>query len=187
LLYIIIEMKPIVIIPDKVLSEPAKTVIVFDKKLKYLIADMTETLIHTRNPKGVGLAAPQIGSPWRVFVIKPTAKSNVRAFVNPEIIKKNNEAIDPKKDDSNRMEGCLSIPAIWGKVKRYDKISLVFQDESGIRHVEEFSGFTATIIQHETDHINGILFTQRVVEQSGKLFQSGTDKEGKDVMEEIKL
>ena len=85
----------------------------------------------------------------------------------------------------NKLEGCLSIPKIWGKVKRAKTLSLRYQDEKGNIHKEKFSGFIATIIQHETDHINGILFTQRVLEQKGKLYQTGKDEEGKEVLEEI--
>jgi peptide deformylase len=179
-------MKPIVLIPNPVLTTPAKPVTGFDKKLHQLIADLTETLTVTQNPKGVGLAAPQIGQPWRVFVIKPTEKSAIRNFVNPEIVATGNLDTYTKTGDS-RLEGCLSIPTIWGKVRRYQTITLKYQDESGAPHTETFSGFPATIIQHETDHLNGKLFTMRVVEQAGKLYESGRDKQGKEVLEEIKF
>jgi peptide deformylase len=179
-------MKPLVIIPNQVLTTSAKTVTVFDKKLELLIAEMSETLIKTRNPKGVGLAAPQIGSSFRVFVIKPTEKSAVRAFINPEIIK-TVEGDDPIVKDDTRLEGCLSIPEIWGKVQRFPAVTLTYQDATGKKHTEEFTGFPAVIIQHETDHLNGILFTQRIVEQNGKIYQTTKDKNGKETLEELKF
>jgi peptide deformylase len=180
-------MKPIVHIPDTVLITPAKKVEWFDKKLTRLIADMKDTLIHTSNPKGVGLAAPQIGQPWRVFVTRPTEKSPVRTFINPIILSQSDNILDRDEGSDSKLEGCLSIPKIWGKVKRNSTLTLSYQDESGNHHEETFSGFEAVIIQHECDHLNGILFTHRVVEQQGPLYQTTTNKKGKEILEEIQL
>jgi len=180
-------MKPIVRVPNTVLTTPAKPVVLFDKKLATLVSSMKETLLATTNPKGVGLAAPQVGEPWRVFVTKPTEKSPVRAFVNPEIIKQSDEILNGIEDSEKKLEGCLSIPAVWGKVKRAHEITLRYQDIDGNPHQEIFVGFHAIIIQHETDHLDGILFTHRVVEQKGPLYESVKDKDGKETLEEIQL
>ena len=94
---------------------------------------------------------------------------------------------DGVPERENKLEGCLSIPKIWGKVKRAKTLTLQYRDEKGTVHKEEFSGFIATIIQHETDHTNGILFTQRVLEQKEKLYETGKDEEGKEVLEEITI
>ena len=75
-----------------------------------------------------------------------------------------------------KLEGCLSIPHIWGPVTRNTKILLEYQDLTGEKHSEWFSGFTSVIIQHEMDHLQGVLFTQRVLEQKGRLYQ---EKDGK--------
>jgi peptide deformylase len=178
--------QPIVFIPNPVLTTPAKIVTRFDKKLHKLISDMTQTLNTARNPRGVGLAAPQIGEPWRVFLIKPTEKSPVRTFINPEIC-----ASDPISDtdtkEDKKLEGCLSIPLIWGKVKRSNKLTLAYQDIHGNPQKENFEGFPAVIIQHETDHLNGVLFTHRVAEQHGVFYESVKEKNGKEVLEEITL
>lgn len=179
--------KPIVLVPKTVLTSPAKTVTQFDEKLATIIEDMKATLIATRNPKGVGLAAPQIGLPLRLFVTRPNEKSSIRAFANPEIVEVSHDVTDGVPERSNKLEGCLSIPNIWGKVRRMTTLTLRYQDEHGVAHEEKFSGFLATIIQHETDHTNGILFTQRVLEQQEKLYQVATDEEGKEILEEIKL
>ena len=180
-------MKPIVKVPNNVLTSPAKAVVYFDKRLTNLVADLKKTLIATRNPKGVGLAAPQIGESARVFVTRPTEKSQVRVFINPVITVSSQELTDGVPQRSNKLEGCLSIPTIWGKVKRASSLTLKYQDESGVTHEESFSGFLATIIQHETDHLNGTLFTHRVLEQQGKFYQAGKDENGKEILEEIEL
>ncbi len=190
-------MQPIVRVPNDVLTVQAKTVTLFDKRLRKLVGEMKKTLVATKNPKGVGLAAPQIGQSWRIFLTRPTEKTEIRVFINPVIIKRSEEKTDgvPERDPAkrdlappdNKLEGCLSIAGIWGRVRRASKIRLKFCDETGAMHEEEYSGLLATIIQHETDHTNGILYTKRVVEQKGKLYQTAKDKEGKEILEEIHI
>lgn len=182
-------MKPIVHVPHDVLNTPAKTVTTFDKKLSNLVTDMIKTLRATKRPKGVGLAAPQIGESYRVFITKPSAKSEIRVFINPEIIGFSNDTSDKSTvlEEDKKLEGCLSIPDIWGHVTRSNSVTLKFQDMDGTAHEEIITGFMATIVQHETDHTNGILFSQRVVEQHGKFFQTMTDKDGKEILEEISI
>lgn len=180
-------MKSIVCAPNSVLTRLAQTVTIFDKRLKMFVGEMITTLLATKNPKGVGLAAPQIGLSLRVFITRPKEESVMRVFINPEIILRSEDQTDGVPERENKLEGCLSIPKIWGKVKRAKTLSLRYQDEKGNIHKEKFSGFIATIIQHETDHINGILFTQRVLEQKGKLYETGKDDEGKEVLEEITI
>lgn len=180
-------MKPIVKVPNPVLSTPAQTVDFFDKRLAKLVKEMTDTLLATTNPKGVGLAAPQIGESYRIFISRPTENSPIRVFVNPEIIRRSKDVTDGVPERDNKLEGCLSIPKVWGKVKRAVRIKIRYYDKRGQMHAEYFKGFLATIIQHETDHINGVLYTQRVLEQKGKLYQATINKEGKEVMEEISI
>lgn len=177
--------RPIVHIPHDVLTSPARTVTKFDKKLKDLVSEMEKTLKATRKPKGVGLAATQIGEPYRLFLTRPDAKSDIRVFVNPEIIHKG--TTETPKEKENKLEGCLSIPDIWGDVTRPDEVTIRYQDIDGNLHEEEIKGFLATIVQHETDHTNGILFTQRVAEQKGRFYKSITDENGKEVLEEISI
>jgi len=176
-------MKPIVHVPNDVLIHPSKLITSFDKKLDDLIKEMKATLVATKNPKGVGLAAPQIGQDVRLFITKENAKADIRIFINAEIL----SSVGPDAAKDGKLEGCLSIPTIWGKVKRSTEVTLRYQDEHGNPHTETLTGFLATIIQHETDHINGILFTQRILEQKGKLFQTVTNKEGKEELEEITI
>lgn len=178
---------PIVTIPNTVLTSPSRTVTMFDKKLASLIKEMEKTLLATKKPKGVGLAAPQIGVDLRVFITKPTAKDTIRVFINPEIIQQNIDTQTEKPSDETPLEGCLSIPEIWGHVSRANSLTLRYQDRDGQTHEEVFEGFMATIIQHETDHTNGILFTHRAVEQQQKLYKTEIDEKGKEFLQEIQL
>ncbi|MCX6791820.1 MAG: peptide deformylase [Candidatus Gottesmanbacteria bacterium] len=180
-------MKSIVTTPNPVLSTPARSVTSFDKRLAKLIRDMKAALRAATNPKGVGLAAPQIGQAWRIFVTRPTEKSAIRVFINPKIIHMSESITDGVPERENKLEGCLSIPKIWGRVKRATQLTLKYQDESGGIHTEKFSGFLATIIQHETDHTNGVLFVQRVLEQKGKLYQTALDEDKKEILEEVTI
>ncbi len=178
-------MQPIVHIPHLALTSPAKPVTKFDKKLTKLIADMKQALKATKNPKGVGLAATQVGQPYRVFITRPKENEPMRVFINPEIIFTSDDASSEEKGERKKLEGCLSIPGVWGNVRRAPRVTLQYQDEAGVAHKESFSGFMATIIQHETDHVNGILFTKRVLEQKGKLYEAARDEEGKEILQEI--
>lgn len=180
-------MMPIVKIPNEVLITPAANVVSFDKRLSKLVEELKHTLKVTKNPKGVGLAAPQVGVPLRIFLVRPTEKDEIRVFINAQIIQLSSDHTDGVPDRDNKLEGCLSIPNIWGKVYRAKKLNLKYQDEQGGWHQEEFRGFPATIIQHETDHTNGILFTHRVLEQKGVFYQSVRDNDGKEILEEIEL
>ena len=139
---------------------------------------MKATLNACVDPIGVGLAAPQVGLPFRLFIMKPTPKSHIQAFINPVIIE-TGKAVKhikktPEKDDS--LEGCLSIPHIWGPVERAPKLKLQWMDTEGNTQVREFSGFDAIIIQHEIDHLDGILFTHRSAQQHAPLYE---EKDGK--------
>lgn len=185
----------IVTIPNKVLSAPAKPVFLVDKKIKDLVDTMKLTLIQTINPKGVGLAAVQIGIPLRIFIIRPTESAKISVFINPRITEKSKEMgeIDRPKSDKKsakndkKLEGCLSIPAIWGHLQRHTRVRLSYLDEKGEKHDEQFIGFIATIIQHEVDHLNGILFPQRVLEQNEKLYEIEKDKEGHEKLIEVEI
>lgn len=179
-----IPMLKIVKIPNSVLTTPVKQVGEFNGELKRLLTEMEETLKAQVNPQGVGLAAPQIGRGLALFIIKPGKNAKIEAFVNPKITKV--EASHPtgvpeqeKKADSTKvkrrkrvkLEGCLSIPKIWGPVQRAEKILLKYQNATGKLKKKWFSGFRAVIIQHEMDHLQGILFTQRTLEQKNQLYE----------------
>lgn len=186
---------PIVKIPNQVLTKPADEVKSINPKIREIVREMKKTLLAAKRPKGVGLAAPQVGIPLRIFITKPEEKSPIGVFINPEITEKSDEMGEIEREgesrgttqDENRLEGCLSIPKIWGHLKRHRRVRLKYLDETGKPHEEEYTGFMATIIQHETDHVNGILFTQRVLEQNEKLYEIERNKEGKEELVEIEI
>ena len=187
-------MLKIVIAPNPVLSNIAKPVLKVNPSVQETIEEMKKTLAATSDPKGVGLAAPQVGKSLRIFIAKPTDKSDFMVFINSEIIAKSPE-LDyvkrPKKDQSEKaskkLEGCLSLPTIWGPVLRSSSVTLSYLDAYGKFHKRKFSSFLSTIIQHEMDHLKGILFPKRVLEQKGQLYKSSKNEKGEDVFEEITI
>ncbi len=185
----------IVTVPNKVLITPAKTVNKIDKKIMQIVAQMKKDLLNKISPKGVGLAATQIGISLRIFITRPTENSPIDVYINPEITKVSREIGEIVRPDEGKpslrrekkLEGCLSIPNVWGYLKRPKKVKLRYMDLSGKTQEKEFSGFMATIVQHETDHLNGILFTQRVLEQKEKLYEIEEDEKGEEKLAEIKI
>lgn len=143
---------PIVPYGDPILR---KETIEIDKEFPYkeLISDMFETMY---NANGVGLAAPQIGKSIRVFIIDSSSflgeEGIKRSFINPIII-------DEYGKEWSVEEGCLSIPGVNGKVSRKENILIEYYNEDWELIEEEYSGYNARIIQHEYDHIEGVLFT----------------------------
>lgn len=189
-------MSTIVTVPNEVLVTPAKTITKIDRKILSVVEDMKQTLRDTRNPRGVGLAATQIGLSLRLFITRPTEKAPIRVFFNPQIVSKSEELGElerppeegkPSLKKEKKLEGCLSIPNVWGYLKRHTKVTLSYMDIAGVARQEEFSGFMATIVQHETDHTNGLLFTTRVLEQKEKLYHIVANDKGEEELEEIRI
>ncbi|MDO8621382.1 MAG: peptide deformylase [Candidatus Levybacteria bacterium] len=182
-------MLNIITAPNPVLSQSAKQIPEVNLNILKLIEEMEETLLTAKDPQGVGLAAPQIDKSLQIFLAKPTPKSSTLVFINPKIVSSINAPIQNTKYkiQNTKLEGCLSLPNIWGEVNRLPQITLSYMDTRGASHKRTFKGFIATIIQHETDHLNGILFPKRVLEQKGKLYKSRKNKKGEDVFEEIEL
>lgn len=184
-------MLPIVQAPNPVLSKVAEPIKKVDNDVKKLIADMTETLEKTTDPEGVGLAAPQIGKSLQLFIIKEDTDADVQVFMNPKITKmapiSTEKPVNKKRKKPVQLEGCLSLKDVWGVVDRSPSLTLSYMDETGEQHTESFDGFLATIIQHETDHLNGILFPKHVLTQGHKLYKTTKDKSGELVFEEMEI
>lgn len=156
---------PIRSIGDPVLKKVARDIRPDHPGLKQLIADMYETMYAA---SGVGLAAPQVGESIRLFVVdcssfaedengKPTEdvhlKDFKKVFINPYIVEEDGE-------EWAFEEGCLSIPGIREDVERQPRIVMRYQDESFKEHTETFDGYAARVLQHEHDHLDGVLFTE---------------------------
>jgi len=129
-------------------------------ELAQFIADMYETLTQA---DGCGLAAPQVGKPWRLFIVDgtelaedyPECAGFKRTFINPEII-------DRSEETCTFSEGCLSLPGISENVIRPASVTMRYLDEQFEEHEETFTGFCARIVQHEYDHLEGHVFTDRI-------------------------
>ncbi|MCS7285590.1 MAG: peptide deformylase [Anaerolineae bacterium] len=141
---------------DPRLRVKSREVTQFNQELKALIQDMIDTM---RAAKGIGLAAIQIGVPFRVIVVElppeeGNGKSRVLALVNPEIVKMEGE--------EETEEGCLSLPGIVGDVKRAAYVEVRARTPNGKKVRIKASGLLSRVLQHEIDHTNGILFTDRI-------------------------
>ena len=154
-------LRRIVTLPDPVLKRKAHPVNKFDKTLHTLLDDMVETM---RDAPGVGLAAPQIGLSERIIVIEyferdededlEDAPKKVWAVINPEIVKVSEEKLIG-------VEGCLSIPGLVGEVERHAEVQVKALNRHGKPLKLKARGWLARIFQHEIDHLNGVLFTER--------------------------
>jgi peptide deformylase len=144
-------IRPIIQLPDKRLRLPSEPVVKIDGEVKKLVADMFETMYQA---PGVGLAAVQVGVPKRVVTIDATRGEEEKqpvALINPEIVWSSDEK-------SVHEEGCLSIPDFIDEVERPVKVKARFLDLDGRTIEVEAEGLFARVLQHEIDHINGVLF-----------------------------
>ena len=150
-MHICMTIRRILTEPDKTLREKSQPVEQVDTDMQKLIDDMLETMYAA---PGIGLAAIQVGVPKRVIVLDIAPKDQPKqpmCFVNPEIIKKSN-------NNSTYEEGCLSVPGQFAEIERPDKCHVKYLDYNGKPQEIEAEGMLATCIQHEMDHLEGILF-----------------------------
>lgn len=141
------------IYPDPVLRSPAEPVLQFGEELEQFVRAMFATM---HKSEGVGLAAPQVGRKLRVLVLNATGKpEDAIALVNPEIL----ERSGPK---TLFEEGCLSFPGIYAEIKRPDRCRVKAFDPLGNPIEAEYAGFTSRIVQHEFDHLEGVLLVDRM-------------------------
>jgi peptide deformylase len=137
--------------PDPVLRERASLVAEVDDDLRRLIADMGETM---RAAPGIGLAAPQVGIQRRVLVYSLHEEDPIVAVINPEVVERDGEVVD--------FEGCLSIPGLSYEVARAQRVVVKGIDENGEPQQIDASDLEARVLQHEIDHLDGILFIDRI-------------------------
>lgn len=172
--------------PDPRLKIQTKSVKKITPTLIQTLKEMITLTQSFKEPEGVGLASTQIGLNESFFVAKsiPESKSTQNRFIsviNPQIL-------FTGKRVKKYFEGCLSTPDIWGEVKRFITIKVSFQNEEGKQITSTLTGVSAWIFQHELDHLNGIIFQDRVLQQKGKFYKfMGKDKTGTDIFEEITI
>jgi len=177
-------IREIKLIGDSVLRKEARKVKQFDKRLHSLLDDMAETM---REAPGVGLAGPQVGVLERVIVVELQAddedpqSGKLYEFVNPEIIFASDEEVEGQ-------EGCLSIPDIVGDVWRAERVVVKGQDRYGKPQKVEATDWLARVFQHEIDHLNGVLFIDKV-ERPDKLYRlvKVVNKDGEETWKAVPL
>jgi peptide deformylase len=148
-------LREVLVAPDPRLKVKARKVETFDAELKTLLDDMVETMYAA---KGIGLAAPQVGAPLRALVMdiaREGEEPSPRKFVNPEIVWASEERVPWE-------EGCLSVPGQYAEVTRPERVRVRFQDETGVRHEIDCDGLLSVCIQHEMDHLEGVLFVDHL-------------------------
>lgn len=175
--------------PDKRLRVQTKPVKKINPALLNTLKEMIKLTKTFKEPEGVGLASTQVGLEESFFVAKddpPTpglrrAGEKFIMVINPQIK-------SLSKRTKTYFEGCLSTPDIWGEVKRHTSLKVSYLDQSGKTITVSLKGIPAWIFQHEIDHLDGILFQDRVLEQKGKFYKyTGKDKTGADMFEEITI
>lgn len=142
-------------VDNKVLRTKSLPVKKTDKKLKKLIADMTDTLLDC---DGLGIAAPQVGVNLRIYVARlnfQTSNETIVPMINAEII-------NFSKETELGEEGCLSVPKRYGLIKRFESVTVKYMDAKGQRHVLKLEGLNARLMQHEIDHLDGILIVDKM-------------------------
>ena len=161
---------PIQQFPDPLLKKPTRSVGHITAEVTKLIAAMLATMRH--HPRCVGLAAPQIGSPLRIAVMdasvhpKTTSSHGPLVLVNPRILASEGALVG--------REGCLSVPDFTGNVRRATRIHLAAQNQTGEEFQVWMGGFEAIVAQHEVDHLDGLLFLDRVENVSTDIFKRKT-------------
>jgi len=148
-------IKPLIILPDPILRQLSKPIERVDADLQRLADDMLETMY---DAPGIGLAAVQIGVPRRMLVIDVSREGEEKqpqVFINPEIFTSSDER-------SVYEEGCLSIPDYYAEVERPAVVSVKYLDRNGKEQTVEADGLLATCLQHEIDHLNGVLFIDHI-------------------------
>jgi peptide deformylase len=159
---------PIVAYGDPVLRKIGAEVEKDYPLLKQLIENMFETMYESH---GVGLAAPQIGKAINLFIID-SSRFEDEKYPNVKKVFINAEILDESGDKWDFEEGCLSIPHIRENVKRHDRLRIRYQDENFETHEETYDGIVARVIQHEYDHVKGVMFVDRLSELKKRLLKN---------------
>lgn len=179
------ELLPIHSYPDPILAQVAKPVTTFDASLEKLVRDMLYTMYHA---PGIGLAAPQVGHSLRLFVVDVDfdreevtradgnteiefSNLNPMVFINPVFVKKNGKTVGK--------EGCLSVPDVYEEVSRAEQVVVEYQDLTGAKHTLEADEMLAICLQHENDHLDGVVFIDRLSPLKKKFFKTKLLKDKK--------
>jgi peptide deformylase len=155
----------ILVYPDQRLKQKSQPVKIFDESLPRFLVDLEETM--RAGPGGVGIAAPQVGRFERIIVVDVSSKPKIKNHGNLIMI---NPEISAHEGNIVGREGCMSVPDYTGNVARWDRIVVNALDASGNSQEYEMEGYEARAVQHEMDHLDGLLFLDRLVSRRGSLF-----------------
>lgn len=175
------ELLNIVLYPDPVLKTLAKPVEIFNDEIKFLCQNMLKTMY---NAPGIGLAAPQIGLSHRIFVLdvdydREALENDTYEIKNLNPIVFINPALEDLEGETTYQEGCLSIPGIFDDVKRAKTLKVKYQDENGNHHSMPADDLLSICIQHENDHLDGVLFIEKLSNLKFNLYKKKMIKEKK--------
>jgi len=152
-------VKKIRVYGDRALRCPAKEITKIDGRLHALIREMKETI---EQAGGLGLAAPQVGSGKRLFIVRDTRRDRILTLINPRIIEESGTAID--------MEGCLSFPGVYIAIERPSRVVVEAVNEHGKSFVWETAGIEARCVRHESDHLDGVLIIDHASEEEKRMW-----------------
>lgn len=158
--------------PESVLRAETKNITVFDEKLRTLTEDMAETMY---DAPGIGLAAPQIGESLKLVVVDTTPRGGEEEVENQYMVMAN-PVITVKENSQIDEEGCLSLPELVANVKRYKNVTVTYQDVDGKECEIIAEDRFAVVLQHEIDHLNGILFMDHLSSLKRNLYKKKVKK-----------
>jgi len=197
-------------VPNPILRKKSKSIKKIDSEIKNLAQAMVAKLSGEKEVKGqeerenkekskkekkesenkrigVGLSAVQVGYLKRLFVVWDPKTKKDFVFINPRITWRSKKQIKEIPEVENKHEGCLSVPGFWGLVKRPVAIKIKYQDLDNQKQKQTFKGFLARVIQHEFDHLDGILFVDRLLKQKEKIYKAEENEQGEAVLTEARL
>lgn len=176
----------IITIPHQTLRKKAQAIKRVDAKLEKFVKELQQTLKLERNPRGVGLAAPQVNKLWRIIATQVSTQTGeekklgpMRAFINPIITKHSRNLVCELDPEKSRWEGCLSVPGLWGPIPRWEWLEVEYQTmvNGQLKGTSErLEKFAAVVIQHELDHLDGILFTDHSLKYDLPVYRAVGEK-----------
>lgn len=172
-------IKKILTTPNEILTTKSTKVVKFDEETKTIIKDLLDTAVNQKDPEAAGLAAPQIGHNKRIILVRDFKYiEESEKFLINNIVMINPRIISLSREKALDWESCLSIPYMYGQVMRSTHLKVNYHDENGAEKRLKARDFLARVIQHEVDHLDGVLFTDKLV---GKLI---TEKEYNKLIEQ---
>ncbi len=168
-------MQPILTVPNEILRRKSDPVARLDQTVLTQVHDLIDTMKAAHNPEGVGLSFPQIGVNLRGFVT--FLDKRIRVYLNPQVLDISEETTLGGTPDRPTLEGCLSIPWLYGPVKRPKKIKINAMDEHGETFSKTLTSFPARLFMHEYDHLEGVLFTDYTLRDQLPLYFLDQEKD----------